>query len=101
MQRFEASKKGTTYGCVVNEEIDVETEGDWNGHQADQLVQLYFTAFLPGELLYFDPIGHLRDKTLPLVPLMLALMRGRICPRLLQASSTRPTQTGSITRSIR
>ena len=91
MQRFEASKKGTTYGCVVNEEIDVETEGDWNGHQAHQLVQLYFTSLFPGQLLDLDPIGHLRDKALPVVLPLLALVRGRVSARLLQTARTSAT----------
>ena len=78
----------STYCCIVDEKVDVEAEGDWNGHEAHQLVQLYFTSLFPGQLLDLDPIGNLRDKALPVVLPLLALVRGRISARLLQTPRT-------------
>ena len=81
-----------TYGCIVDEKVDVEAEGDWNGHQAHQFVQLYFTSLFPGQLLDLDPIGHLRDKALSVVLLpLLALVRRRVSARLLQTTRTSAT----------
>ena len=52
-------KRIETYCCVVDEEVDVEAEGDGDGYKTDKLVQLYFTSLLPGQLFDFDPLGHL------------------------------------------
>ena len=65
-----------TYSSIVDEEVDVEAEGDRNGHQADQLVQLYFASLFPRQLLDFNPIGHLGDEALAVLLALLALVRG-------------------------
>ena len=57
-------KLKSTYHRVVQKEVDVQTESDRDRNQGHQFVQLDFAAFLPGELIDFDPVWDFRDKAI-------------------------------------